>query len=93
LRCARTAHLDRKRGAGSLAVQRNASGVGAEAHELRVGAGPRRKTLRGDVQRLQKIRLAGAVVADDQDESAIEAQLQARVRAEMPKRDRADDQP
>ena len=68
------------------------AGAFAEADELRVGACPRREALRADVQRLEQVRLAGAVRADDEHEAGLELELEPRVRAEVPKRDSVDDQ-
>ena len=65
----------------------------AEADQLGVGARPRREALRADVQRLEQVRLAGAVRADRQHEARLERELQARVRADVRQEDRADDQP
>src|SRR5207244_4519605 len=64
-----------------------------EADQLRVGPSPRREALRADVQRLEQVRLAGAVRADGQDETWLEVELETRVRAVVAKRDRGDDQP
>jgi hypothetical protein len=45
------------------------------------------------VQRLEQVRLPRAVRADDQDEAGLQFELEPCVRAEVPERDRADDQP
>ena len=41
----------------------------AEADQLRVLPGPRREALRPDVERLEQVRLAGAVRPDDEDDA------------------------
>jgi hypothetical protein len=45
------------------------------------------------VQRLEQVRLAGAVRADDEDEAGLQLQLERVVRAEARERDQRDDQP
>jgi hypothetical protein len=45
------------------------------------------------VQRLEQVRLAGAVRADDEDEPRLEAELEGVVRAKARERDPRDDQP
>jgi hypothetical protein len=76
-----------------VAAERDAACVFTEANQLCVGPRPRRKTLRADVQRLEQIRLAGAVRAGDEDEARFELQVEPGVRADVPERDGADDQP
>jgi hypothetical protein len=44
------------------------------------------------VQRLEQVGLAGAVLADDEDDARTERQLEPRVGAEAVQRDVADDQ-
>jgi len=44
------------------------------------------------VQRLEQVRLAGAVVADDEDDARPQSQVEGRVRAVVPERDLLDDQ-
>ena len=65
----------------------------AEADQLRVGARARREPLRADVQRLEQVRLAGAVRAHGENEPGLERQLQTRVRPEVREEYRGDDQP
>jgi hypothetical protein len=48
--------------------------------------------LAADVERLEQVRLAGAVVTDDEYETGFECELEAGVRAEVAQRDRRDDQ-
>jgi hypothetical protein len=45
------------------------------------------------METLEKIRLAGAVRADRQDEARSEVELEPRVRAVVAERERLDDQP
>jgi hypothetical protein len=45
------------------------------------------------VKRLQKVRLAGPVLPDDEDEPRLEAQVERGVRAKAPERGPGDDQP
>jgi hypothetical protein len=47
----------------------------AEADELRVAARARREALRAEVQRLEQIRLAGAVLANDEDDPGGEREI------------------
>ena len=77
----------------AVAAQRDPSLPPAEADELRVGARPRREALRADVQRLEQVRLAGAVRPGHEHEPGRELEVEPRVRAVVPKRDRGDDQP
>jgi hypothetical protein len=49
-----------------VSFQLDAGGLGAEADQLRVIARPRREPLRADMQRLEQVRLAGAVRAGDE---------------------------
>jgi hypothetical protein len=44
------------------------------------------------VERLEQVRLPRAVRADREQETRLEAQLEARVGAELAERERADDQ-
>jgi hypothetical protein len=44
------------------------------------------------VQGLEQVRLAGAVLADDEYEARAESQVEGRVRAVVPERDLLDDQ-
>ena len=71
----------------------HACGGRAEADELRVGPGPRREALRADVQRLEQVRLPGAVRPGHEHEARLEVELEPRVGAEVPERDPRDDQP
>jgi LmbE family N-acetylglucosaminyl deacetylase len=52
----------------------------------------RREALRRDVQRLEQVRLADAVRADDEDDPGLERELERRVRAVVRKRDRVRNQ-
>jgi hypothetical protein len=40
----------------------------AKSNQLAVCARPRREPLRADVERLEQVRLAGTVLADDEDD-------------------------
>ena len=76
----------------SPADEPDARGRRAEADQLRVDPRARREPLRADVQRLEQVRLAGAVRADDEDDPRLQAELEPGVRAEVAQRDRRDDQ-
>ena len=88
---ATTSVLDRHAGRARRAARSRAA-VRAEADQLRVGARPRREALRAEVQRLEQVRLAGAVRADDEHEPRLEGEVEPGVRAEVAQRERADDQ-
>ena len=60
--------------------------VPAEAHQLGVRTRPRREALRPDMQRLEQVRLAGAVRAGHQHEAGLELQVERRVRAVVAER-------
>ena len=55
--------------------------------------GPRREALRADVQRLEQVRLAGAVRRRPRARARLQRELEPRVRAEVAERELADDQP
>jgi hypothetical protein len=55
------------------------------------GAG--REPLRREVQRLEQVRLAGAVPADDEDDARDEVEVERRVRPVLAERYAIDDQP
>ena len=57
----------------------DARGRLAEADQLRVLARARREALRHHVQRLEQVRLADAVAADDEDDSRLECEVERRV--------------
>ena len=88
----RDLELDRDRRRAPTA-QRHPGGALAEADQLRVGARARREALRADVQRLEQVRLAGAVRPDDEHEPRLEVEVEPGVRAEVAERDVRDDQP
>ena len=67
--------------------------VGAETNELRVVAAARRETLRADVQRLEQVRLAGAVLTDREHDPRLQIQLERGVGAIVAERERPNDQP
>ncbi len=58
-----------------------------------VGARARREPLRADVQRLEQVRLAGAVRARHEHEARFEGEVERRVGAKVAERDPGDDQP
>ena len=51
----------------------------AEADQLRVLARARREPLRHDVQRLEQVRLADTVAADDEHDPRLECEVERRV--------------
>ena len=51
----------------------------AEADQLRVLPRARREALRHHVQRLEQVRLADAVAADDEDDPRVECEVERRV--------------
>ena len=65
----------------------------AEANQVALDARAGREALRADVERLEQVRLAGAVLADDEDDPGGELEIEGAVRAVVPERDAADDQP
>ena len=77
----------------AAARQLDAAGSGALADQLHVRARAGREALRADVQRLEQVRLAGAVRPGDEDEPRLERELEPGVRPEVAERDLGDDQP
>ena len=76
------------------AAQRDPRRVAPEADQLRVGARPRREALRADVQRLEQVRLAGAVRPDHEHEPRLAARGRAaRTSGSRVSETAADDQP
>jgi hypothetical protein len=73
-----------ERNAGSITLQPNPGSLLAEPDQLRICPGAWREPLGRDVQRLEEIRLAGAVRADEQDEPGLEGELERGIRAEVP---------
>ena len=69
------------------------AGLRAEANHLGIAPRTRREPLRTDMQSLEEVRLSCPVRAVQEHDSRLEAELQAGVRAEVPERDLADDQP
>ena len=67
----------------SSSSTRHAGGVGVEAHELALVARPRRASGAAEVDRLEQVRLAGAVGAVDDGQTLTEGDLGARVGAEV----------
>jgi hypothetical protein len=85
-------HLELDRHTAAHSAERNPARLLPEADQLRIGARARREALRADVQRLEQVRLAGPVPPHHEHESRLEAEVELLVRAEVPERDRADDQ-
>jgi len=71
---------DLERGRRSRPVDDDARGRLPELDQLAVGASPRREALGGDMQRLEQVRLAGAVRADDQNDPRLQLQVERGVR-------------
>ena len=69
------------------------AGLGAKAHHLRVTPRARREPLGADMESLEEIRLTCSVRAVQKHNTRLEPKLQTGVRAEVPERDLADDQP
>ena len=65
----------------------------AEANQLRVVSCAGREPLRGDVQRLEQVRLAGAVSTDHEDDPLREVEVERRVRPVLTERYVIADQP
>jgi hypothetical protein len=65
----------------------------AELDQLAVVASARRKALRCEVERLEQVRLADAVAADDEDDPGREVEVERRVRPIPAERYAIDDQP
>jgi hypothetical protein len=65
----------------------------AELDQLAVVASARRKALRREVERLEQVRLADAVAADDEDDPGREVEVERRVRPIPAERYAIDDQP
>ena len=57
-------------------LQRDARAALAEADQLPVRARPRREALRADVQRLEQVRLARAVLPDDEHDARLEVEVE-----------------
>ena len=77
----------------AAARQLDAAGGRALADQLHVGARAGREALRADVQRLEEVRLAGAVRPRDENEPRLERELEPGIRPEVAERDLGDDQP
>ena len=73
-------------------LRHHAAGALAEPDELRVLPRSRREALRRDMERLEQVRLARAVRPHDEHETLRQPELERRVRADVPERDRLDDQ-
>jgi hypothetical protein len=71
----------------------HAGGVLAEADQLGVVTGPRREALRCQVQRLEQVRLADPVPADDENDPRREAEIERRIRPVPAERYAIADQP
>jgi hypothetical protein len=55
----------------------------AETNQVALGARPRREALRPDVKRLEQVRLAGAVLADHEDDAGRQREVECRIRAKV----------
>jgi hypothetical protein len=73
--------LERRPAAG--AGERDSRAFSPEADQARIGARAGREALGADVQRLEQVRLAGPVRADDEYEPRLQPELEAGVRAEI----------
>src|SRR3954454_1243232 len=82
-----------ERRAGAVTDQGYARSLSSEADQVRIAARPGREALRADMQRLEQVRLAGAVWTDDEHEPRFQLELEPSVRAEICERDPGDDQP
>jgi hypothetical protein len=74
-------------------TQRDRRATLAESDQLRVRPRSRREALRADVQRLEQVRLAGAVLTDEEDDAGSQVEIEPGVRAVVRERDVPDDQP
>src|SRR6185436_19827013 len=63
----------------------------AEAHDLALVRGPARARGAGEVQRLEQVRLAGAIATRDHRQPRSGAELSRLVRAEIPQAEVSDD--
>src|SRR5262249_26176937 len=97
LRAFSLSHLDRQLELEwrltSAAAQRDSSCAFPEPNELRIRSRARGEALRSYVQRLQKIRLACAVLTDNQNQPRLEGEIETRIRPNVAQRNRRDDQP
>jgi hypothetical protein len=57
--------------------------IATEANQLRVDPRPRRETLRPHVQRLEQVRLAGAVWTGHEHEPRLQLEIEPGVGAEI----------
>jgi hypothetical protein len=76
-----------------VAIHGHAGAFLTEADQLGVRSSSRREALGGDVETLEQIRLAGAVGPDGKDDPRLEIELEGRIGAVVPERERPDDQP
>jgi hypothetical protein len=76
-----------------MSCDRNARGGFAEPDQLTVVACARREALRREVERLEQVRLADAVAADDENDPGREVEVERRVRPIPAERYAIDDQP
>jgi hypothetical protein len=76
-----------------VAAQLDARSGLAEADQLRVVARARREALRRDVQCLEQVRLAGAVPADNENDAALDCEVELRIRPVLTERYVIADQP
>ena len=90
---AREHDVRRERVGTQAAGKPDACCIRIEPDQRSVAAGARGESLRTHVERLEQIRLAGAVRAVEKHDPGLQAQLERGVRTEVAKRDVADDQP
>ena len=76
-----------------MPCHRHASSGLAEADQLAVVTRARREALGREVKRLEQVRLADAVAADDEDDPGREVKVERRVRPIPAERYAIDDQP
>jgi hypothetical protein len=73
--------------------ERDCRGRLVEPDQVPLRPRTRREALRADVERLEEVRLAGPVLADHEDDSGCQREVEGRIRAEVSERDVGDDQP
>ena len=76
-----------------LDVERQHAGPLTELDQLAVGPGAGGEPLRTDMERLEQVGLAGAIVARDEDDTRTQLEVEGRVGAVVPEGDVPDDQP
>jgi hypothetical protein len=87
----RDLELDRR--PRSIAADDDATRAFSKADKIRVAARALREPLRADVERLEQVRLASTVRADDQNEPGPELYVEPYIRAKVAERELTSDQP